>query len=133
MLLVKRTKANLFRIEHVVFVPGITELKNEADIKLVQKHPTYQALLKAGVMIELDEKPISSVAAGDDVNKKESTSDITEMNARSAIAIIQETYSIVILEDMHAREVEAKGRKSVLNTIEDQIKEMRSADNKDKE
>lgn len=123
MLLVKRNKPNLFRIENVTFVPGITELKNKEDIELVRKHKTYNELLKSGVMTELSEKPIDEVGEqGNDL-----TGDIAEMHAKVAVPIIQETFSVVTLEDMYTREQGKRGRKSVLNAIKDQITEMRTS------
>jgi len=117
-LLVKRNKANIFRIEDVVFYPGITEICGEAKIKKVRAHKSYQGLLKNKVMEEVTSKKVDS-------KEDEPTSDITEMIAKEAIAVVRETYAIPVLQDMHEREQDGKARATVLSAILDQIEEIK--------
>jgi hypothetical protein len=123
-LLIRRKKLNIFRIGNVKIYPGITEIKNEADIKLLKSHPSYQAMLDNGVHEEISKKEAAS---------EKTTSDISKMNAKDAISIIQETHSIPILEDMYSKEMDDKGRKSVTNAIEDHIAEIKAPFDKPKE
>jgi hypothetical protein len=127
-LLVRRNKPNIFRIGKVTFYPGITELKNERDIAMVQSHKSYKAQLELKVMEEVSKE---------DTKKKVETADITDMNARDAIAIVQETLAIPVLQDMHQRETDKKSRSTVLTAILEQIefikKPPEDKDDKDKE
>ncbi len=128
-LLVKRSKANLFRIGAVVFYPGITEIKNENDIKMVQAHPSYKSQIANGVMKEITAEAIKKKVDGDSTD----TTDITKMNVKNAIDIINSTFAIPILQDMYERETDStKSRKTVLQTILDQIKEIKTDPEKDK-
>lgn len=121
-LLIKRNKANIFRIGTVKIYPGITELTDEADIQVLTSHPSHQAMLNNGVHQIITKESVKK--------KEEETADIASMKAKDAIDIISETYSIPILEDMYQREMDDKGRTSVIKAIEDQIEEMRTPDEK---
>ncbi len=64
---------------------------------------------------------------------KEPTSDIAEMNAKDAIAVIQDTYAIPILEDMRQNEADGKSRKTILEAIRDQIEDIKKPPEKKEE
>lgn len=123
-MLVRRHRPNIFTIAGVTFYPGITEIKGK-DIDTVKSHRSWKAQLDAGVMEEV---------SADDVKRKEKTSDIAEMSANEAIKVVRETYAIPVLQDMHDRETDKKGRVSVLNAIRDQIAEIKKPpEKKDKD
>lgn len=123
-LLVKRNLANLYRIGHVVFYPGITEIKDEDDIKMVQSHEAYKDLVKKGVMEEVSSKVPES---------GEPTADITEMAVKDALAVVRGTYAVQVLQDMHQRENDKKARKAVIQAITDQIAEIHKPTSKKKD
>ena len=106
----------------LTFYPGVTEVKNAEKIEAIKKHPSYQALLDSGVHVEVKAKPAASKTTKDAPTE---TMDIAQMSAKDAIPIVQNTYAIPVLEDMHTREEDGKGRKSVLNAIIDQINEIK--------
>lgn len=123
-MLVRRHKPNIFVLAGVRFYPGITEVKGK-DIDTVKSHRAWKSQLDAGVMEEV---------SADDVKKKDKTGDIAEMNANDAIKVVRETYAIPVLQDMHDRETDKKGRVSILNAIRDQITEIKKPpDQKDKD
>ena len=117
-LLIRRNKANLFRIGKHVFFPGVTEFKNQDDIREIQAHPSYQSLL--------DNKVHEVVESKSQAAPEKTTSDITEMNARDAIKVVSDTYAIPVLIDMHQSETDNKSRKSVIDSIADQIADIKA-------
>ncbi len=44
-LLIRRNKANIYRIGKHVFYPGITKFTDPDVIKEIEEHPSYQNLL----------------------------------------------------------------------------------------
>ena len=119
-LLLKRNKANIFRIGHVKVFPGINEYTEEADIQVLKSHPSYQPMLDNGVHQEITKASAKKEQAP--------TTDISEMKAKDAISVIKETYSIPVLESMLEKEEENKSRVSVIEAVNDQIVEMRTPD-----
>ncbi len=124
ILSVRRNRPNIFRIGKAVFYPGVSEIHGEKLIEAVRAHKSYKALIKNGVMEEVTSKT---------VDKKDVTTDVTEMNARDAIRVIRETYAIPVLQDMHQRETDNKARSSVLAAVLDQIEEIKKPPEKSKD
>ena len=124
-LLIRRNKANIYRIGKNVFYPGITKFTDPDVIREIQAHPSYQALL--------DNKVHEVVESISQVKPKELTSNISEMNAKDAKAIIEDTYAIPILEEMMESENDGKSRKSILEAIRDQMEDIRRPPEKEGE
>jgi len=116
-MLIKRTKVNIFRIGNIRIYPGVTEITDEEQIQILTNHPSWQPMIDNGTHIIIEKESSGK--------SEEPTADIAEMKANDAIAVIRETLAIPILENMYNREMDDKGRKSVLSAITDQIEEIR--------
>lgn len=116
-LLVKRNKPNIYRIARHTFYPGITEFSDPDVIKELESYESFHTLLKNKVH-EIVESPSED-------KPDTSTSDISQMSAKNAFEVIENTYAIPILEDMHQSESDNKSRKSILNAILDKIEDMK--------
>jgi hypothetical protein len=126
VLILKRNKANIFRFGRRTVYPGITQFSDPDIIKEIKSHPSYQSMLDNRVHEEIQKELPKSMQVEDNGRVADtSTSDISEMNVKNAVSIIQETFAIPVLQDMYQLENSAKSRKSVLAAISDQIADIK--------
>ena len=122
-MIVKRNKASITKIEGKFFYPGNNVINKENEEKFT-KNEYFQQLLEAKVngvpvheiVAEGEAKVISS-------EKGEVYSDLAGMNAKNAIKIVKETYSIPALDKM----AEEEDRSSVIRAIDKRIDKIREA------
>ena len=107
--------------------PGNTRIKDQEVLKCIadkKLNISWLAFIKNGV---------HEIVSGKEEKTDKDTGVFTAMNADDAIALVRETFSIPALELMSGDEASKKNRKTVLASIDDQIKEIKEDDeDKDK-
>lgn len=125
-MLLKRTLPNILRIKgdgglSVRINPGMNDVTKPEHLKLLEKSALHNELVEKGLHVI-----VKTPSGKADVPGESAAGSITEMNAKSAVAVIKETLSIPTLEEMQEQEEAGDGRKTVLKAIDKQIEEMRS-------
>lgn len=120
-MIVKRNKANITKIEGKFFYPGNNVINKEDEEKFTDNE-YFQQLLET----KINGIPIHEIVAEGEAKvvsseKGEVYSDLAGMNAKNAIGVVKETYSIPALEKM----AEEEDRSSVIKAIDKQISKIR--------
>jgi hypothetical protein len=97
--------------------PGLNTFTDQ-QVKVAEKCPLWKELL------DNDVHRIKQFPTEDSKKKDDVTDDISKMNQKDAIKVVEGTLSIPALEKMLDMEAEGKNRVKVRAAIEDQIEEM---------
>jgi len=106
-------------------LPGVNDIK-EKDWNHFKSHPLNAELVKSGEIFELGGESDSEKSEQDYVK-------ITDLNADEAIDMVADTFSLDLLNEFKADEQADKNRKTVLEAVDTQIKELTEAPEGDQE
>lgn len=95
-------------------LPGVNNMKSK-DWNHFKAHKMNAALIKKGEIVALE---------GEEGTVEEESLKITDIDAKDAIEVVNDTFSLDLLKEFKADEQAAKKRSTVLKAIEDQIKEL---------
>jgi len=110
---------------NVRVLPGVNDLK-EKDWNHFKAHPLNAEVVKSGEVVVLKGEESEEQPGTDDLK-------ISDLNAEEAIEMVEDTFSLELLEEFKADEQASKKRKTVLDAIEAQIKELTEAPEGDQE
>jgi len=101
---------------NVRILPGVNDMK-EKDWNHFKGHPLNAELVKVGEIALVKGHETEEQTDSDDLK-------ITDLNAEEAIETVEDTFSLELLEEFKADEQASKNRKTVVDAIEAQIKEL---------
>lgn len=139
MPIVRRNKANVFRCQGINLLPGNNPISEE-QLKMLMQSDSFQNQLKSNVMSIVEVEKEESVK--DNLSKEANTEedkedlkeirDILETSVKKAVPLIEEVYSIPMLEKIKKMDA----RKGIHDAVDIQIEEITKDDeegNKDKD
>ncbi|KAB8139271.1 hypothetical protein F9U64_01205 [Gracilibacillus oryzae] len=104
--------------KNVAIIPGVNDI-SERDWDTFKSHPLNKTLVDKGEIVVVKNEEDQEGAGGK----------ITDLNASQAIELVQDTFSIQVLEALK----EDEDRKTVIDAIDKQIKVIREGESDNEE